>query len=498
MHDRRQQGESCWPGGAGWVYGFSAVALLLPSWLYWGKNPWRIIDHEFDFWIGQMGSEMGVVLTGRAVFTLLTLLLGLTYLRILARLPRDISVREVVPWVTAAALLFSTGLPFISPDVFYYLGKGWHAVHYGADVFREPIAQTPGWEQDPMFRNIHPAFIPQWGNYGPYFHALCMGVAGLSGGEPWQALLVFKWLCLAGHGLTVWGLAVLARQWGQSAGKVVFAYGMNPLVLLCLLTTNHNEAVMMPPLVWAMVAAAQGRGVISAIGLGLAFGIKLIPAIAAPALAVAHYLNSGGGVRGLIKVAGWGGVTLTAALGGVVVFSGSWASVLWIFEAMPLASVRATIYMIPALIEMPRPGEDVWLRWMLAAGKVVFIGFWSWIFLMALGRQRPVSARRLTRWVMGALVGYLVVVTPFVAEWYLVWFTGLGLALGGRHAKFVAVLTVGYLPLVIWLLKEPAVVALLALNLAWLWMTVQAAKWAWPGMRAEWRWMCLRFAGKKR
>lgn len=476
-----------------WFYGVLAVLLLAPSWWQWGARPLAVTEVEFDFWMGALGQGTVAVVAGRVLFSILVLGLGIAWVGLLRGWASRAGLGQVLVAAGVAAVGFSTGLPFISPDVFYYLGKGWHAVHYGADVFTVPITAAEGWREDGMFRNIHPAFIKQLGNYGPFFHAVCVGVASVSEGDPVRALVVFKLVCLAGHGLSLWAVAGLAERLGRPAGWAVAAYGLNPLVLFSLLSANHNEALMMPTVIgavlWALRQRAWGAGLL----VGLGFGIKLIPVMAVPALGAWFFLSAGRGWRGVTRSGIFAAGVLVMVLAGLALFPTSLTGIFWIFQDAPWGMFRASTYVVPLLVFNFFPWEQEAMAWTLALGKAAFVGYWGLAFVQeALAPRRP-AARRLVEWVAGALVGYLVVVSPFVAEWYLIWFAPLLLVLGGRHRDFALLLLAGYLPWVIWMAHPPMLLQLFSHLAAWLFLALLAWHWAVPRLRARWwlarRWM---------
>lgn len=468
----------------GWAGLFSAV-LLAPSWWKWLHEPQRFIEFEFDFWLGALGPELPVILGGRAIFSCVMLALGLVYLRLLWLGKRFPALCN--PWLLAfwAALLYTTGLPFVSPDVFYYLGKGWHAVHYGADVFSKPISTVNGYADDELFSNIFPGFLHQWGNYGPYFQWLCMGVVWPSGGHLVPALLLFKVVCLACHLGCLGALAVLARRLKQPPGWVVMAYGANPLVLVSLMTANHNEVIMMLPLLWAVVAVLDGRRWTAGLLWSLAFGIKLMPILVLPAFVVYCFKSGRRWTQGIINVGIFLSGALLAGLGGFALFPGSWAGVVWLFQATPIPVLRSSSYLALAIVgNFFNLGEEAW-AYVVGGGKLLFAAYWAAVFAFATTSSGPLRAKRFSEWLMGAMVGYLLVVSIYVTEWYLVWFLGLAAAAGGRHARFSAVLSAAYMPLVIWMVKVPGVLQIASQLVAWMVLAGCAWVWAKPRLKAR-------------
>ena len=195
-----------------WLYAAylaGAVLTMAMSARLWWQSPMVLTPYEFDYFLGYFrGSGANVVaervLQGRALHLVLFGALGVLYAAIvltLARWPDVVPVRRIAVASGAVALAFVVGMPWVSPDVFFYIGTGWVDAHHGLNPYQHPMASVPGHGSDPMFANVHPPFLTGTTSYGPLFQKLAGGIAALSGGSVKLALGLHKAFYLLLHGV---------------------------------------------------------------------------------------------------------------------------------------------------------------------------------------------------------------------------------------------------------------------------------------------------------
>lgn len=452
------------------LYLAGALLVMAVSARLWWQSPLTLTAYEFDFFLGLFrGSGYHVeaerIEQGRALHLVAFVLLGLLYVAIVRRLsrqPQAWSTRRVAAGSAALALVFALGMPWVSPDVFFYIGTGWLDAHYGLDPYRVAMASVPGHASDPMFANVHPPFLHGTTSYGPVFQKLAAAIAALSGGSVKAALALHKGLYL---GLHAAASAMVYRLAPANARRVaLFGYAANPLILFSLLTCAHNDHLMNVCVLGALCLLQQRQALAAGAALGAAFSLKYFPLVFLPIL-LAMALLQGSGPR-----IGWADVKRAATLG-----AGFVLTVLALQQLYPVASeqvsrivstgvgvYRNSIFhlidlvtddLLPMLFGAPHAlisGEDLGgvLRLSYMAAYALLCGhYWPRL------RREPFNAGIELCLIVTLL--YFVLVNTSNQEWYLTWLMGLAFVLPGEAARTLALrLSVVFVPLVIYTVKN--------------------------------------------
>lgn len=165
--------------------------------------------------------------------------------------------------------------PLFSADIYSYAGTGdmvTHGIspyHYGPDV---------------LGSNSYAAMVdPFWGNtpspYGPLFLGLAGLITFMTVHQMLFTVLVLRLLAVGGVALAAAFLPELARRQGRNPSSAFALAILNPLTLLGLIASGHNDALMVGLLVAGLVYAQRGRPLVG-IGLcSLATGIKFPAAL---------------------------------------------------------------------------------------------------------------------------------------------------------------------------------------------------------------------------
>jgi len=86
-------------------------------------------------------------------------------------------------------------MPWVSPDIFYYIGTGWLDGHYGLSPYLHTMTEVPQFREEEMFQNVHPPFLRGPTAYGPLFQILSKGLSFASGGRELLALSLRPLAC---------------------------------------------------------------------------------------------------------------------------------------------------------------------------------------------------------------------------------------------------------------------------------------------------------------
>jgi alpha-1,6-mannosyltransferase len=479
-----------------------AVALLMAvSARLWWQAPMVLTAHEFDFflgWFSGLPAELAAerVLQGRWLHLGACLVVGLLYLGLvlqLARQPQALTPRTIAGYAASIAALFALGMPWLSPDVFFYIGTGWLESHYGVSPYRVTVGSLQGFRQDEMFNNIFPGFLNGTTAYGPLFQKVAALLSGLSFGHEKLALALHKGANLLLHGAAcgvVWRLAPAALK-----PVALLSYGANPVILFSVLTCAHNDAWMNLGVLLALLALHHGRWLLCGAALGAAFCIKYFPLVFLPVLLLGVTVRLQDGrwrLRHLadaaLLLAGFAAVAVAAhalypeslpqftrtATTGVSVYRNS------IYHFVDLLY----FFLLPLLFDV----RAVWMSYG-DLGRVFRIGYMALypvVLLAFVPRLRRNLLEGSAEACLVVAVLYFIVVNTTNQEWYLTWLMGFAFVLPQLHARMLAWrLSVYFLPVVIFTVKNlPS--AVLFSN-AWLYATVLAlgATYLWQVLRAR-------------
>lgn len=445
------------------AYGVLALLTMAVSARLWWASPLRLTRHEFDYFLGLFHDTrwaLDAVLWGRGLQTVLMLGLGGLYLGLVRRLmaaPEAWSNRAVVRCIAALSLVFALGLPWVSPDVFYYIGTGWLEAHHGLNPYVDVMARVPGAATEPMFANVFPAFLQGITPYGPVFQKLAAAVGLLSGGHEKLALALFKGVFLALHAGNCWLVYRLApAAWRRVA---LLAYGANPLILFSVLTCVHNDHLTNFFVLAALALLRRGGWWAAGAALGMAFSCKYFPVVFLPAFVAAAWCQAAIDGRprvgpSLRLLAGFAGV----ALGAQLVYPGSLAK----FTSMASSGFDVYRNSVHHLIVLLLGGAhglsdygQVLQRAFIVSYPVLLLAFWPRL------RRAPFEA--CVQLCLTTTLAYFVLANACNQEWYLTWLMGLAfIQARGAAWRLALWLSVAFVPLVIFTVKSHPFVGILA------------------------------------
>jgi alpha-1,6-mannosyltransferase len=455
------------------AYAVVVLLLVLVSARLWWQSPMALIDHEFDYFLGLFASpepalsETWVAL-GRRLHFFGFVLVGALYLVAVKRLvksPSSLDTRRIVIWSALVSLFFALGMPWVSPDVFFYIGTGWLEAHYGVSPYVTSALAVPAAGQDQMFANIYPGFLGGVTSYGPVFQKLAALIAGLSGGNEKLALAIYKGVGLALHA----GCSALVWRLAPENFKRValFSYAANPLICFSVLTCAHNDHWMNLLVLLALLGVARRYWFLAGAALGAAFGIKYFPLVFFPVFALAALVQqreSGATTRNLVDAA----LFVVGFVGTIALAYVPYPEALKAFTTVATSGIpvyRNSVYhfinVFTGLVSPQLFGTAGFLvtnqGTLGAALKGIYVVFYAVMLLALAHRMRRDPVRGIAEGCLAATLLYFILVNTGNQEWYLTWLMGLALVLPHERARSLAAwLSACFLPLVIFTVKNPA------------------------------------------
>lgn len=185
---------------------------------------------------------------------------------------------RVTNWAVALwSLPLLVAVPIYSRDMYAYVGQG-RLVLNGGDPYSDGISSISNWFQlgsDSMWAEdgtpYGPVFI--------WFEALSVGAAGQS--VEW-AIFNLRLFAVMGLMLALIFTPLLARQHGIDPGRAQWLATANPLVLISYVASGHNDVIMVGLALGAVYFAIRRNGVLAVILLTLSVGIKPITIVLLP------------------------------------------------------------------------------------------------------------------------------------------------------------------------------------------------------------------------
>lgn len=368
--------------------------------------------------------------------TLGTALVGLGVLLLVAAWWRArSSLDDAAPGaLLRAAALWSAPLlvapPLFSRDVYAYAGQAL-LVARGLDPYDAGPSAVPG----PVADNVDDVWLDTPSPYGPAFLGPAALLLRLTGDDVVPALLLLRLLAVGGLVLTAVALPVLARACGVAPQRALWLGLLNPLALLHGVGGAHNDVLMTGLLVaGAAVAVGGGRAAPrSAPGRWgaarpartrevrwLAAGalVALAGLVKAPALGAVPFLALAvPGVRAQLRaLAGLGAGALVTALAVHLVtrLDAGWLGALEAGQAR--LSLFSPTTGLGTVLGRLGGGEPVRAA-VLAAGVVAAVLLSAALLVRTAREPGPVRAVQ----GLGLALLAVVVLSPTVLPWYLLW-----------------------------------------------------------------------------
>jgi alpha-1,6-mannosyltransferase len=194
--------------------------------------------------------------------------------------------RTAVMWAVPLAV----APPLFSRDVYSYLAQS-ATLARGLDPYVLGPAEALGVD-DPLTRSIPTIWRDTPAPYGPLFLLMGRGITALSGNDVVLGIFEHRLLAMAGLGLIVWALPLLARRCGLEQGLAMWLGAANPLVLFHLVSGIHNEALMVGMMLAGFeIGLRSGERLLDHRLLGGALLIVAASAVKLPAIIALGFLG---------------------------------------------------------------------------------------------------------------------------------------------------------------------------------------------------------------
>jgi alpha-1,6-mannosyltransferase len=331
-------------------------------------------------------------------------------------LARGFITRTMALW----ALPLFVAPPLFSKDVYSYLAQSAIAAR-GLDPYQLGPADALGID-DPLTRSIPTIWRSTAAPYGPLFLWLGRGITALTGNDVVLGIFAHRVLALGGLALIWWALPRLAKRLDLDPRSALWLGIANPLVLFHLFSGVHNEALMLGLMLAGLEVGMARSWLLGTVLITLAAGIKVPAELALGFLGMWEARQRGGGFREVTKVGlSMLGVTVavTAAIAYGTGLGFGWIWTLgiptmirsWVAVSTDLGLLGGQLGILAGL------GDHTTqvLTLTHALGGVLAGVICVWLLFGTLrGRIDPVTG-------LGCGLGAVVLLSPTVHPWYLLW-----------------------------------------------------------------------------
>ena len=336
---------------------------------------------------------------------------------------RGVAVR----WLLLVGVLWSlplmVGPPLFSEDAYFYTAIG-AAVQNDVDPFQYGPGVLGAVE---VVRGAEPFWRFSPTPYSPPLVSLLSGLSWLFDQDLLSVLVAVRVLCVAGWVVCALMVCRIAARLGGSPAVAMWLGGINPLVLVHLVSGNHNDALMLALLLPGLLLALLDRPLLGILLCVAGAGIKAIALVAVLVI----------GVEAASRQDGWAARLRTLVLAGAV-GAGAFALCVqltgwgWSFLGNLDVPGKSLVALTPtSALAFVLDADDPPIDEMRRAGVAVAVVV-SALFLTRLRRWGLV---RVTSWVALTVILTGSVVWP----WYLIWPTLLFAAAGVAAERLLVV-----------------------------------------------------------
>ncbi len=198
-------------------------------------------------------------------------------------------------WVILAlwGLPLLAGPPVFSRDIYSYIGQGLLA-HHGLNPYSVPPSRL---SNAPLLASIAQVWRNTASPYGPLFVSVSRVAASVTGASLIAQVLVFRVVELFGVAMIMVSLPRLSRRLGNDPGLALWLGALSPLALLSFIASGHNDALMVGLLLAGLTLALDGRLAVGVALIALAATIKIPAAAAIVFIAVDQFRSTTGDRR---------------------------------------------------------------------------------------------------------------------------------------------------------------------------------------------------------
>ena len=280
------------------VFVLAAILFAIPSMNYLLENGTiRDFNEYFKFCLDDTNRVEQTI-----IYLVILTILAICYFFIVKNRDKLFKTnKQMYIFIAIMSIIFVIIVPFLSSDVFYYLGVGRLDSAYGQNPYYVTIQDfvesgdnSQYLEQDTVLAK---GYENDWGSttvvYGPVWTLICKIVAGISFGNIDISLLLFKLLNMVIHLVNCYLIYKIT-------GKKLFVllYGLNPYILIEGIANVHNDIYVVTCILASLYFLLKKKNIIvSIVFLALATAIKYFAILLLPFIIIYYFRDKKPGER---------------------------------------------------------------------------------------------------------------------------------------------------------------------------------------------------------
>lgn len=410
----------------------TSIMFCIPSIIYLIEN--KTVDgfnSYYTYWLKGYRGECAGTSEGIIVIGILALFSILYFLLIKKCNKIFKNIKSAIIFMIAISFIFTLILPFLSSDIYYYIGDSWLNSKYGENPYYTSVTdlQNDG-INDEILRNTG-----YWANttsvYGPLWNSIAKMLVGMSNGNITLALYIFKLVSLLIHVLNCY----LVYKITNKSMKYSILYGLNPLILVELLCNVHNEIYLIMFVLLAIYFLIEKKSkVFTIIFLAFSVAIKYSTILIVPFILIYMYKE-----KNIIKKILYCLISGISIIGIVVLLYLPYYRDFTIFTNMLAQGDKYSQSLILFLLEKNKNNValNLWNKWKILIFAIMYVC----ILVTELFNKKMTLNQILSKYNVTMLIFIFVILTNF-QKWYVLWLIPTIMWQNTNIKKFIIYLTV--------------------------------------------------------
>lgn len=393
---------------------FISILFVIPSAIYLITNKTVLnFTEEFCFFLTK---NIDNLYQSIAYFVIIFLFILCYYLIIKNRKKIFENEKQIYSFVLIISLIFVFSLPFMSSDVFYYLGVGrlaskYHQNPYYIDIRTYIDANEINIQNDTVMQK---GYNNYWAGttvvYGAFWTIISTLVSFLSFGNINLGLLIFKLLNVLIHVGNCYLLYKISK-------KKIFPilYGLNPFILIEGIVNVHNDMFVIFFMLLSLYMLLKEKNLIlSILFLALAADIKYFPILLLPFIIIYYYRDKDIKTR-LLKCIQYGIIFVIIFIIPYLIYIKDWKVFLGLFEQRNRISKGIYVY-ISNFFNNPPNLIDI----IKNMSFLIFTMFYI-IDCIALLFKKRINMNKIMRLLFKYIIIFIFVLITNFQTWYFIW-----------------------------------------------------------------------------
>ena len=281
------------------IYIISIILFVLPSCMYLLRRHTFVFFDKEKFFL-QNNTNFYIQ---ELIFLIVMLFITFSYVNLIKNYANNWkNIKKILLFVFLISLVFIFVTPFISSDIYYYLGTGRLAEKYNQNPYYVSIKtfvdeNKIDLNKDSMLRE---GYNNLWGDttvvYGPIWSIICTLISKASLGNVDVGIIAFKVMNIFINIINCYLVYKISRR-----EKYAVIYGLNPLILIDGVGDMHNDLFMIFLVLLSIYMIVRKNNIIlSLVFLSLAVNVKFVMILLLPFI-VLYYLRKESISRRIVK-----------------------------------------------------------------------------------------------------------------------------------------------------------------------------------------------------